>query len=141
MRWVTTAAAVEAAATGLILLLSPVLFGRLIFGAELSEPGQALGRLTGIVLLGFALTSWPDPSARSVTRAMLTYNLLATIYLGYLGIVGKSVGVLLWPAVALHLLFTVLLAAERRGCQTSLRSSENEVIPLARGRVEEGNDR
>ncbi len=44
---------------------------------------------------------------------MLTYNLLATIYLFYLGIVGKSVGVLLWPAVALHLLFTVLLAAER----------------------------
>jgi hypothetical protein len=113
MRWVTTAAAVEVAATGLILLLTPVLFGRLILAGELSEPGQALGRLTGIALLGFALTSWPDPSARSVTRAMLTYNLLATIYLFYLGIVGKSVGVLLWPGVALHLLFTVLLAAGR----------------------------
>jgi hypothetical protein len=115
MRWVKTAAAIEAAATGLILLLGPVLFGRLIFGAELSEAGQALGRLAGIALLGFALTSWPDPSARSVTRAMLTYNLLATIYLCYLGIAGKSVGVLLWPAVALHLLLTVLLAAERVG--------------------------
>ena len=80
---------------------------------ELSEAGQALGRLAGIALLGFALTSWPDPSAQSVTRAMLAYNLLATIYLCYLGIVGKSVGVLLWPAVALHLLLTVLLAAER----------------------------
>jgi hypothetical protein len=113
MRWVTTAAAIETAATGLILLLSPVLFGRLIFGGELSEPGQALGRLTGIVLLGFALTSWPDPSTRSVRRAMLIYNLLATIYLCYLGVVGASVGVLLWPAVALHLIFTVLLAAER----------------------------
>jgi hypothetical protein len=113
MRWVTTAAAVEAAATGLILLLGPALFGWLIFGSELSEPGQALGRLAGIALLGFALTSWPDPSAQSVSRAMLAYNLLATIYLGYLGIAGKSVGVLLWPAVALHLLFTALLAAER----------------------------
>jgi hypothetical protein len=61
MKWVTIAAAVETAATGLILLLSPVLFGRLILGDELSEPGQALGRLTGIALLGFALTSWPDP--------------------------------------------------------------------------------
>jgi hypothetical protein len=97
MRWVT--AAVEAAATGLILLLVPVLFGRLILGGELSEPGQALGRLTGIALLGFALTSWPAPSARSVTRAMLAYNLLATVYLGYLGIMGKTVGVLLWPAL------------------------------------------
>jgi hypothetical protein len=113
MRWVTTAAAVEAAATGLIVLLSPALFGRLILGAELSEPGQALGRLTGIVLLGFALTSWPGPSAPSVTRAMLIYNLLATIYLCYLGIAGTPVGVLLWPAAALHLLLTVLLAAER----------------------------
>jgi hypothetical protein len=112
MRWVTTAAAVEAAATGVILLLTPALFAWLILGGELSEPGEALGRLTGIALLGFALTSWPDPSARPVTRAMLTYNLLATSYLGYLGIAGKSAGVLLWPAVLLHLFFTVLLAAE-----------------------------
>jgi hypothetical protein len=113
VRWVTTAAAIEAAATSLVLLLSPVLFGRLILGAELSETGQALGRLTGIVLLGFALTAWPAPAARSVTGAMLAYNLLATIYLCYLGIAGKLVGMLLWPAVALHLLLTVLLAADR----------------------------
>jgi hypothetical protein len=113
MRWVTTAAAVEAAATGLILLLSPALFGWLILGGDLSDRGQALGRLAGIALLGFALTSWPDPSARSVARAMLTYNLLATVYLFYLGIMGNSAGVLLWPAVALHLLLAVLLAAER----------------------------
>lgn len=113
MRWVTTAAAAEAAATSLILLLSPTLFGRLILGAELSEPGQALGRLTGIALLGFAMTSWPHPATRSVTRAMLTYNLLATVYLFYLGIAGKSSGILLWPVVVLHMLFAVLLAAER----------------------------
>jgi hypothetical protein len=112
MKWATTAAAVEAAATGLILLLGPILFGRLIFGAELSEQGQALGRLTGIALLGFALTSWPAPSLWPVTRAMLAYNLLATVYLGYLGIMGTLVGALLWPAVVLHLLFTALLAAQ-----------------------------
>lgn len=113
MKWVTTAVAVEIAATGLILALSPFLFGRLVLGGELSEPGQALGRLAGIALLGLASTSWPDPSARPVARAMLAYNLLATVYLGYLGIMGKLVGVLLWPAVVLHLLFTALLAAER----------------------------
>jgi hypothetical protein len=113
MRWVTTAAAVEVAATGLILLASPLLFGRLVLGGELSEPGVALGRLAGIALLGFALTSRPDPSARSVARAMLAYNALATIYLFYLGLAGQPVGVLLWPAVALHLVFTVLLVAER----------------------------
>ncbi|MBR0970913.1 hypothetical protein [Bradyrhizobium japonicum] len=113
MKWVTTAVAVEIAATGLILLIGPGLFGRLIFGTELSEPGQALGRLTGIALLGFALTSWPPPSARPVAKAMLTYNLLATVYLGCIGLAGQLVGALLWPAVALHLLFTGLLAAER----------------------------
>jgi hypothetical protein len=113
VRWVTPAAAIEAAATSLILLASPSLFGWLILGAELSGPGQALGRLTGIALLAFALTSWPGPAASSVTWAMLAYNLLATIYLSYLGIAGKSEGVLLWPAVALHLLFTALLAANR----------------------------
>jgi hypothetical protein len=113
MKWVTTAVAVEIAATGLILVLSPFLFGRLVLGGELSEPGEALGRLAGIALLGLASTSWPDPSARPVARAMLAYNLLATVYLGYLGIMGKLVGVLLWPAIVLHLLFTALLAAER----------------------------
>src|SRR5713226_3528302 len=102
MKWVTTAVGVEIAATGLLLLLGPVLFGRLVLGDELSEPGQAVGRLGGIALLGLALTAWPAPPARSVARAMLAYNLLATIYLGYLGLAGKSVGVLLWPAVALH---------------------------------------
>jgi hypothetical protein len=66
VRWATNAAAVEAGATSIILLLSPALFGRLIFGAELSEPGQALGRLTGIVLLGFALACWPKPATKSL---------------------------------------------------------------------------
>jgi hypothetical protein len=114
VRRITTIAAVEAALTGLILLLSPALFGWLVLGAELSEPGQALGRLTGIALVGFALTAWPPPVATPVTRAMLAYNLLATIYLCYLGVAGKLVGVLLWPAVCLHVLLTVLLAVSDR---------------------------
>ena len=83
----------------------------------MSEPGQALGRLTGIALLGFALTSWPDPPRGPVTRAMLTYNLLATIYLGYLGIAGTSVGVLLWPAVALHVVLFALLGRAWRATE------------------------
>jgi hypothetical protein len=112
MRWVTTAAAGEAAATGLILLLSPVLFGRLIFGAELSEAGQALGRLAGIALVGFALATWSAPAAASqpAVRALLIYNLLAAIYLGYLGVATALVGILLWPAVALHAVLLILLS-------------------------------
>jgi hypothetical protein len=108
MRWVTTAAAVEAAATGMILLVSPTSFGRLVFATELSEPAQVLSRLTGIILLSFALASWPKPATKS-TLAMFTCNLLTSLYLGYLAILGNLVGVLLWPAVALHLILSILL--------------------------------
>ncbi|WP_244602641.1 hypothetical protein [Mesorhizobium delmotii] len=33
---------------------------------------------------------------------MLTYNVLAAIYLAYLGMEGAQVGKLLWPTVVLH---------------------------------------
>ena len=41
---------------------------------------------------------------------MLTYSALATAYLLYLGIRGDWVGPLLWPAVVLHAVLTLLLA-------------------------------
>ena len=41
---------------------------------------------------------------------MLTYNLLVTIYLAFVGLSTEFVGVLLWPAAALHAALTVLLA-------------------------------
>ena len=40
---------------------------------------------------------------------MLTYSLLVTLYLLYLGIRGEWVGPLLWPAVAVHAVLTMLL--------------------------------
>ena len=63
MRRIVVVAAVEPAATSLVLILSPSLFGWLILGAELSEAGQVLGRLTGIVLLAFGVACWPAPPA------------------------------------------------------------------------------
>jgi hypothetical protein len=41
---------------------------------------------------------------------MLTYGALVTLYLAYLGFAGNLTGILLWPAVVLHLLLTALLA-------------------------------
>lgn len=111
-RWIVPLAAVEAVATGLVLLIVPSLFAWLIFGAELSDVGQAMGRLTGIAMIGAGLAAWPAPTAgqvATIVRALTIYNLLATIYLSYLGFVGHLVGILLWPAVALHLLLSVLL--------------------------------
>ena len=40
---------------------------------------------------------------------MVMYNLLTSIYLSYIGIRGQWVGDLLWPAVTIHGLLTLLL--------------------------------
>ena len=110
-KWTLPAAVVEAAATGVVLFVRPQLFAWLVFGAEFSEAGNALGRLAAIALLGLVLASWPKPAATaSSIRALLIYNLLATIYLVCVGAGGQLTGMLLWPAVALHAIFSVLLA-------------------------------
>ncbi len=105
-------AGLEAAATGLFLVVAPGLFGALVLGSDLSAAGEAMGRLGGIVLMSFGFACWPvghaDPSG-SMLRPMQLYSLLATIYLAYLGARG-SVGVLLWPAVAIHAVLSTLLA-------------------------------
>src|ERR1700757_687281 len=112
MRWIVVVPALEAVATSLVLILAPSLFGWLVLDAELSEAGQALGRLAGIVLLAFGLACWPAPAAAnqatSAIRALMIYNLLAAIYLLYLGVSSKLVGMLLWPALVLHAILTML---------------------------------
>src|ERR1700752_4380757 len=106
-------AAVIEAATGLALMIHPPLLPQLLLGEVVSGAGMALGRVAGFALLSLGLACWPDrESPRSNTpalRALLTYNLLATLYLAYLGLGGQSVGSLLWPAVAMHALLTLLL--------------------------------
>ena len=44
---------------------------------------------------------------------MLTYGVLAALYLAYVGIRGESTGILLWPAVAAHAIIVVLLLRAR----------------------------
>jgi hypothetical protein len=41
---------------------------------------------------------------------MLTYSALVTAYLAYVGIRGEWAGPLLWPAVVVHAVLTLLLA-------------------------------
>lgn len=113
VKWTVVAAAIEAAATGIILFVRPSMFAWLVFGSKFSEAGEALGRLTAIALLGLVVATWPAPAAEnsppSSLYALLIYNLLATIYLVSVGIGGQLTGILLWPAVALHLIFALLL--------------------------------
>jgi hypothetical protein len=75
-----------------------------------------VGRVAGCALVALGLACWPfrDASSRPAPAlvAMLTYTLLVTCYLIFLGIGGQCVGVLLWPAVAIHGLVALLLVRE-----------------------------
>jgi hypothetical protein len=112
-KWTIVAATGELVVVGLILLVRPQLFAWLVYGAEFSDAGKALGWLTGIALLVLALATWPTPAATSdpasSVRAPLAYNLLTTIYFIYVGIGGRLTGILLWPAVAVHAIVSFVL--------------------------------
>ena len=113
MRMLLVLTAVLEAATGLALMIYPSLVTRLLLGDGVSGAGVALGRVAGFALLALGLACWPSSNAssglRTALRAMLTYNLLVAVYLLYLGIGGEWVGSLLWPAVAIHGVMTLLL--------------------------------
>jgi len=40
---------------------------------------------------------------------MLAYTSIAMLYLGYVALAGEFVGVLLWPAIVLHAILSILL--------------------------------
>ena len=103
---VLTFAAVFEAATGLALLIVPLLVGRLLLGAELTD-AIPVARVAGIALIALGVCCWPGSTALC---GMLTYGVLATLYLACLGVNGQWVGPLLWPAVVLHAILTILLA-------------------------------
>jgi hypothetical protein len=102
-----TFAAIAEAAMGLALLILPSLVSRLLLGAELTGVSVPLTRVTGIALVALGIACWPRWTALC---GMLTYGALVTLYLAYLGIAGEFSGILLWPAVLLHAVLTILLA-------------------------------
>jgi hypothetical protein len=107
MKKLLALAAVAEAATGLALLILPSLVVRLLLGAELAGVANPVARVLGIALLALGVCCWPGSTALC---GMLTYGAFVTVYLAYLGLVGGSTGILLWPAVVLHALLTALLA-------------------------------
>ena len=107
MKKVLLLAAVGEVATGLALLIVPSLAGRLLLGAELTGVAIPVARVLGIALIALGVACWPGRTALS---GMLTYSVLATVFLAYLGIRGVWAGPLLWPAVGLHAVLTSLLA-------------------------------
>jgi hypothetical protein len=97
--------AVAEAAIGLALLIVPALVGKLLLGTELTGVAISVARVAGIALIALGVACWPGPALAGMT----TYSALATVYLAYLAVEGKMVGKLLWPAVVLHAVLTLLL--------------------------------
>ena len=105
MKKVLIFAAIAEVATGLALLVVPSLVGRLLLGEELVGVAIPVARVAGVALIALGIACWPGPPL----VGMLTYGAMVTLYLAYLGFAGGLTGVLLWPAVALHVVLSILL--------------------------------
>ena len=105
MKRVLIVAAVSEAATGVALLVVPSLVGRLLLGEELAGIAIPVARVAGIALIALGLACWPGPPL----VGMLTYSAVVTLYLAYVGFADGLSGILLWPAVVVHAILTILL--------------------------------
>jgi|SRR6478672_539175 len=115
MKKVLPVSAVAEAATGLALVAIPSLVGQLLLGQELSGIAVPVARVLGIALVALAVACWPG----TPLQGMLIYSAAVTLYFLYLGIQGKWVGSLLWPAAILHGLMTIwCLACLRHNAST-----------------------
>ena len=104
-------AAIGEAATGLLLLAHPPIVVHLLFGAEVAGAGIGVCRIAGIALLALGIACWPGKGQTGALLGMTTYSALATLYLASLGFGGEWVGRLLWPAVGVHAVLTLLPGA------------------------------
>ena len=120
MKWSLIFAAVAEAATGLGLLIVPSLVGQLVLGEQLTGVAIPVARVAGVAIMGLAIACWPGPPL----VGMLTYSASITLYFAYLGFAAGLTGVLLWPAVAIHVVLTVLLGCAHLAGGVSKRVAE-----------------
>jgi len=74
-------------------------------GDELDGIAVVVARVAGVALIALGVACLPG-RARA---GMLLYGAAITLYLASLGLSGASSGLLLWPAVAVHAILTMLL--------------------------------
>jgi hypothetical protein len=110
-RTVAAIAAVVEMTAGFALIVSPSFVVHLLIGSALSDGGIAIGRVGGFGLLSLGLACWPSGrvvNAQAIS-GLFIYNLLAALYIGFLGVAGGFAGYLLWPACVLHAVLAFLL--------------------------------
>jgi hypothetical protein len=96
-------------ATGLMLLASPTLVVAFLLGASLDAPAAlVVARMAGAALLSLGCACWlarndgPNRAVPGLVAAMLLYNSAAVAVLANAGAGARLVGILTWPAVAVH---------------------------------------
>ena len=91
------------------MLIVPSLAAPLLLGDVLVDIAIPVARVAGIALIALGIACWPGPPL----VGMVIYSAAVTLYLAYLGAVGGFGGILLWPAVVLHAVMTILLFQAR----------------------------
>ena len=106
MRKPLVLAAAGEAAFGLALMADPPLVVGMLFDSGITGAGTVMSRVAGIALVALCVACWPG----TPLIGMLTYSAAVTLYLAYVGFAGGLSGILLWPAVVLHVVLTAFLA-------------------------------
>jgi hypothetical protein len=98
---------------GLALLAFPSAAVTLLLGVPLEATASlVVARLGGAGLLTLGVACWfahydaQSCAARGLTSAMVLYNLGAVVIFSVAGIQLQTIGIALWPAVALHAAMT-----------------------------------
>ena len=105
----TVTTAIEGA-TGILLVVAPSLVTRLLLGSSLEwSVALTVARLTGLALLTLTAACWlarldeETRASRGLVTAMVLYNFGAATLFVDAGIALHLSGILLWPAVLLHM--------------------------------------
>jgi hypothetical protein len=98
------------ALTGLILIINPAIVVRILFGSDISDAGIIMSRIAGIALSSLGIACLPQTAPRGAFYGMLCYSGIASFYLLFIVTNSRFAGVLLWPAIFVHIVLTVLLA-------------------------------
>jgi hypothetical protein len=118
--WLLTATAAIELATGAALLTAPSFPVRLLLGEALGSAASIfVGRVGGAALIAIAVTCWLEREAkptgsRGLLVGLLIYNIAVPMLLVHATMANRMHGIILWPAVVLHLLLALWCLARLR---------------------------
>lgn len=105
------ACAIVEALTGIALFAIPSFICWLLLGQEALGVTVPVARIAGIALISLGIACW---SGRFLLISMLFYSTSVMLYLIYISLIENFTGMLLWPAIVLHGVMTILLIMSRR---------------------------